>query len=160
MATEIERKFLLSNSDWQQHADNGQNLRQGYFAAPEQASRQRASVRVRTDGEQGYINIKSYELGISRQEFEYPIPLQDADQMLDGLCEAPLIEKTRYLVHYGDHEWEIDVFHGDNEGLVVAEIELGHEDEAFEKPAWLGEEVSADKRYYNVCLTRMPYKDW
>ena len=160
MGREIERKFLLKNSDWQSLAKAGQSLRQGYFAAPEESSRQRASIRVRTDGENGYINIKSYELGVSRQEFEYPIPLQDAEHMLDTLCESPLIEKTRYHVNHGKHMWEVDVFHGDNEGLIVAEIELEHEEETFDKPGWIGEEVSDDTRYYNVCLTQHPYKDW
>lgn len=160
MGREIERKFLLKNSNWQSQSGPGHNLRQGYFAAPEDVSRQRASIRVRTDGDKGYINIKSYELGVSRQEFEYPIPLQDAEHMLDTLCEPPLIEKTRYHVHHDKHVWEVDVFHGDNDGLTVAEIELEHEDEAFAKPNWIGEEVSNDTRYYNVCLVRHPYKDW
>lgn len=160
MGREIERKFLLKNDNWRTHADAGRRFRQGYFAAPEDAARQRASIRVRTDGDRGFLNIKSYELGVSRQEFEYPIPLHEAEQMLDELCEMPQIEKSRYLVKHGEHVWEIDVFTGDNDGLVVAEVELEHESEIFQKPDWLGEEVSDDTRYYNVCLVSHPYKDW
>jgi len=160
MGREIERKFLLKNDNWRSQADAGRQLRQGYFAGPEDASKRQASIRVRTDGEKGFLNIKSYELGVSRQEFEYPIPLQDAEQMLNELCETPQIEKQRYHVSVGEHVWEIDVFTGDNDGLVVAEIELTHETETFERPEWVGEEVSADTRYYNVCLVNHPYKDW
>lgn len=155
MAIEIERKFLLGNDDWRQLADQGQRMRQGYLAGS-----RKASVRVRISGDRANLNIKSATLGISRQEFEFPIPLEDADAMLDGLVEGPLIEKTRYHVVYGEHTWEIDEFHGDNQGLVVAEIELRHADEPFQRPAWLGEEVSGDPRYYNVSLVRHPYRQW
>ena len=99
-------------------------------------------------------------LGIQRQEFEYTIPVQDAEKLLDELCDKPLIEKNRYFIKKNKHTWEIDEFLGDNKGLIVAEIELNHEDEMFDKPVWLGEEVSNDKRYYNVCLVKHPYKDW
>lgn len=155
MATEIERKFLLRDESWRESANGGTRFRQGYLIGA-----QRASVRVRIEGEQANLNIKSATLGIQRQEYEYPIPLEEAEELLDTLCEQPQIIKTRYLVPYGKHTWEIDVFSGDNEGLVVAEVELGAEDEAFEHPPWIGEEVSGDTRYYNVCLVSHPYKDW
>jgi len=159
MAIEIERKFLLTNDSWRKQADVGNTMRQGYFAGPED-KKKRASIRVRIDNEGAYINVKSYKLGVSRQEYEYPIDRQDAEEMLETLCERPLIEKTRYKVLLGPHTWEIDVFAGDNTGLIVAEIELEDENEVFEKPAWLGKEVSDEPRYYNVCLIRHPYKDW
>lgn len=155
MATEIERKFLIRDAAWRQQADGGMRMRQGYMHGGE-----RASVRVRVQGDQAFLNIKSATLGVRRREYDYPIPLRDAEEILDNLCAAPLIEKTRYHVEYAGHTWEVDVFEGDNGGLVVAEIELDSEDEVFEKPAWLGEEVSHDPRYYNVCLVRHPYKEW
>jgi adenylate cyclase len=155
MATEIERKFLLKDDSWRKGGDTGTRFRQGYLIGAE-----RASVRVRIEGERANINIKSATLGIERQEFEYPIPLADAEELLDTLCEQPQIEKSRYHVPYGDHLWEIDVFAGDNAGLVVAEVELSAEDEAFEMPPWAGEEVSHDTRYYNVCLVKHPYSEW
>lgn len=155
MATEIERKFLLRDDSWQSGIEKSEAIRQGYLAGTE-----RASIRVRISDNQANLNIKSATLDVTRQEFEYPIPLNDANELLDSLSEGPLIEKTRYHVHHGKHHWEIDVFSGDNEGLVVAEIELDNKDEDFERPAWLGEEVSDDPRYYNVCLVKHPYKDW
>lgn len=155
MATEIERKFLLASEDWREQADQGQRLAQGYMNGAE-----RASVRVRIQDQQANLNIKSATLGIRRQEYEYPIPLADARQMLDDLCEKPVVEKIRYRVQHAGHTWEIDVFEGDNAGLIVAEIELEHEQEHFERPHWLGEEVSDDVRYYNVNLVKHPYKDW
>lgn len=155
MATEIERKFLLLNDSWRRDADAGISMRQGYLVGAK-----RASVRVRVSGERAHLNIKSATLGVERQEYEYGIPLADAEELLDTLCERPLIEKTRYHVRHGKHTWEIDVFSGDNASLVVAEIELDSADENFARPDWLGEEVSHDKRYYNVCLVTHPYKDW
>ncbi len=155
MATEIERKFLLKSEAWREAADGGTRFRQGYLIGAE-----RASVRVRIEGAAANINIKSATLGVQRQEFEYPIPLADAEELLDTLCEQPQIEKIRYHVPYGEHLWEIDVFEGDNAGLVVAEIELGDESEAFALPDWAGEEVSHDTRYYNVCLVKHPYSEW
>lgn len=155
MGTEIERKFLLRDESWRQQADEGTAFRQGYLIGAE-----KASVRVRIEGDRANLNIKSATLGVYRQEYEYPIPLADAEEMLDKLCERPQIEKTRHLLRHGDHTWEIDVFAGDNEGLVVAEVELASEDEPFELPDWAGEEVSHDTRYYNVCLVRHPYREW
>ncbi len=155
MATEIERKFLVNSDRWREQADAGQHLAQGYLIGAREAS-----VRVRIEGEQANLNIKSATLGIYRQEYEYAIPLADAREMLDTLCEKPAIEKTRYHVEHAGHTWEVDVFEGENAGLVVAEIELASESEPFEQPDWLGEEVSADPRYYNVSLVKHPYKAW
>lgn len=155
MATEIERKFLVTSDVWREAADNGTRFRQGYLIGAE-----KASVRVRIEGDKANLNIKSATLGVRRQEFEYEIPLAEAEEMLDTLCEQPQIEKVRYHVPVGAHTWEVDVFAGDNEGLIVAEVELADEEESFERPVWIGKEVSDDTRYYNVCLTRHPYKDW
>jgi adenylate cyclase len=155
LATEIERKFLVRDERWRKDADAGVAMRQGYLVGSE-----RASVRVRIAGAEAFLNIKSATLGIRRLEYEVPLPLEDAAQLLDALCAKPLIEKTRFHVQAGRHCWEIDVFHGDNAGLVVAEIELADENEDFVAPPWLGEEVSHDARYYNSSLARHPYKDW
>lgn len=155
MATEIERKFLVKNDAWRGAVKKASFYRQGYLANSDGAS-----VRVRVADGAGYLNIKSMTLGVSRHEFEYPIALSDAEQMLDELCLGPKIEKTRYFVDHGHHLWEVDVFEGDNEGLVVAEVELNAEDEDFERPSWVGQEVSDDKRYYNVCLVQHPYREW
>ena len=160
MATEIERKFLLANDSWRAQADAGTPMRQGYLIAASSQQQLKASVRVRIAGEEANLNIKSATLGVTRQEYEYPIPVHEANEMLDTLAEGPLIEKTRYHVPHGGHTWEIDVFSGDNAGLVVAEVELASADESFQRPSWLGEEVSDDPRYYNVCLVQHPFKDW
>jgi adenylate cyclase len=155
MAREIERKFLVRDDDWRGQAPTGIRYRQGYLSNDE-----RCSVRVRVGEGEARLNIKSATLGVERIEFEYSIPLADAEELLDKLCRTPLIEKTRYTVQHAGHRWEIDVFAGDNEGLVVAEVELADQDEAFERPSWLGDEVSHDPRYYNVRLLEHPYKDW
>jgi len=159
MAVEIERKFLLLDDSWREQVSSETVMRQGYFAGPD-LHQPRASIRVRIENQHASLNIKSYELSISRQEYEYEIALDDAEKMLDTLCEKPLIEKTRYQVATPNHIWEIDVFEGDNDGLIVAEIELANENEQFEKPVWLGKEVSDDPRYYNVSLIKHPFKDW
>lgn len=155
MATEIERKFTVVNDEWKNHVKSQSDYKQGYLS-----SDKTASIRVRVSGDKAYLNIKSATLGIERREYEYAIPKTDADDMLANLCEGPLIEKTRYFVAHAGKTWEVDVFYGDNAGLVVAEIELERADESFEKPAWAGEDVSHDPRYYNVCLVKHPYKDW
>lgn len=155
MAIEIERKFLLQNDNWREQGGQGIPYRQGYLAGGKFSS-----VRARIEGDQANLNIKSGNLTIRRTEYEYPIPLKDAQEILDNLCPGGVIEKTRYRVPHAGHIWEIDVFAGNNQGLVVAEIELQHEDEDFERPDWLGEEVSDDPRYYNVNLIASPYKDW
>ncbi len=155
MATEIERKFLILNHDWQEYTRSELHIVQGYLATNEFSS-----TRIRIQDDKANINIKSATLGIERTEFEYAIPVIDAQLMIDELCVKPVIEKTRFLVEHMQHTWEIDVFSGDNEGLIVAEIELSSTDETFEKPSWLGEEVSNDARYYNACLVKHPYKTW
>ncbi|KAB7627451.1 CYTH domain-containing protein [Alkalilimnicola sp. S0819] len=155
MAEEIERKFLLLNEDWRGAVQRSVAFAQGYLLGARQAS-----VRVRIEGEQANLNIKGVTLGVRRAEYEYPIPLADAREMLDTLCEGPLIEKTRHYVEHQGHTWEIDEFHGDNAGLRVAEIELAHEDEPFARPGWLGAEVSGEARYYNVMLVKHPYREW
>lgn len=155
MATEIERKFLVTNDRWRDAVVRSAVYRQGYLE-----SNPRVSIRVRIEDDQARLNIKSGTLGIERLEYEYPLPLADAEEMLDRLADGPLVEKTRHFVEHQGHTWEIDVFAGDNQGLVVAEIELSSPDEAFARPDWLGAEVSHEKRYYNVMLTRHPYRDW
>ncbi len=155
MATEIERKFLLANDSWREQADAGMAYCQGYLVGS-----RLASVRVRIQGERAFLNIKSATISITRQEYEYEIPVAEAREMLDTLCEKPLVEKTRYRIAQDKHTWEIDEFSGENQGLIVAEIELDDENESFEKPAWLGREVSDDVRYYNVNLVKHPYRDW
>jgi adenylate cyclase len=155
MAIEIERKFLLKNDAWRDDVVKHIDFKQGYLVGSD-----KASVRVRIEGDKANINIKGATLGIVRSEFEYEIPLQDANELLDGLCDQPFIDKVRHYVHIGKHEWEIDEFKGENQGLVVAEVELTDENEAFDKPLWLGEEVSSDKRYYNSMLVKNPFKNW
>lgn len=155
MAQEIERKFLVKGS-FKEAAFDALRITQGYLStAPGR------SVRVRLRGEQGFLTIKGPSLdgGLSRFEWEKEIGAQDARELL-ALCEPGIIDKTRWLVKAGRHTFEVDEFHGDNEGLIVAEVELSAPDEAFEKPAWLGEEVTGDRRYYNSALTKNPYKDW
>lgn len=160
MATEIERKFLVRGEAWRDQADQGVRYRQGYLTSLAPGGEAKVSIRVRMQGNAAYLNIKSATLGIRRQEFEYPIPAADAKGMLEKLCVGAVVEKTRYHVHFQEHVWEIDVFHGDNAGLIVAELELSDEHEVFARPGWLGDEVSEDTRYYNVCLAQHPYKDW
>jgi adenylate cyclase len=115
---------------------------------------------VRSDGARGWLNIKGVTVGAQRREFEYEIPLEEAEELLSDFAEAPLVEKMRYYVEAGEHVWEVDVFEGDNAGLIVAEIELRDVDEPFERPAWLGPEVTHDVRYYNTQLARHPYRNW
>ena len=155
MGLEIERKFLVFSDAWREQAGAGERYRQGYLFTDA-----RCSVRVRTAGDRAWLNVKGSTVGATRAEFEYEVPLADAEAMLAELCEPGRIDKTRYLVPAGAHTFEVDVFHGDNEGLVVAEVELGHVDERFERPAWLGEEVTEDTRYYNARLARHPWREW
>ena len=156
MATEIEHKFLLKNEDWRKaNIIKSVRYRQGYMASNKQSS-----VRVRISDHDAFLNIKGATLGVKRQEYEYPIPEQDARELLDNLCTKPLVEKTRYYVEHEGYTWEIDVFEGDNEGLVVAEVEIEEEGQDFPLPSWVGKEVSDDPRYYNSCLAEHPYKDW
>jgi len=155
MATEIERKFMIINDHWREDADEGMPIIQAYMG-----SNDKSSIRIRIQGEQANLNIKSKTLGIERSEYEYAIPLTEAKEMLENLCDRPFIEKTRYHVIHDHHKWEIDVFAGDNEGLIVAELELASADEVFSLPDWIGKEVSDDPRYYNICLVTHPYNKW
>ena len=152
MAKEIERKFLVKDS-WQPQSA-GIKIAQGYLSTvPER------TVRVRIKGNRGYLTIKGKNQGISRAEFEYEIPVQDAEELLQ-LAEQPILVKTRYLEQQGEFTWEVDVFAGENQGLLVAEIELPTEEAAFSHPAWLGQEVSGDVRYYNANLIKCPFSLW
>lgn len=155
MAVEIEHKFLVRDECWRREVERSVRMRQGYLT-----SDARCSVRVRVAGDQGHLNVKSGTLGIQRSEYEYLIPLAEAEEMLDTLCEQPLLEKTRHFVRFGGHLWEIDEFEGDNAGLIVAEVELSRIDEPFDQPDWLGADVSHDIRYYNSQLARHPYRTW
>ena len=155
MAVEIEHKFLLASNQWRELVSRSVIYKQGYLS-----SQPTSSIRVRISDKQAWLNIKSATIGTQRQEFEYEIPLSDAQEILDTLCAKPIIEKTRHFVIDGDHVWEIDEFYGDNAGLVVAEIELSAEGEVFSKPDWLGDEVTQVLRYYNNNLARNPYKNW
>jgi adenylate cyclase len=154
MPREIERKFLLKNDAWRALAHRVQPMRQGYLATGNQIS-----VRVRIADDEAWLNIKAGGLVASRQEYEYSIPLDEAGELLK-LADRPLVDKTRHLVEHDGMTWEIDEFHGDNSGLVVAELELEREDQEFEHPPWLGIEVTHLRRYYNVCLATHPYRAW
>lgn len=152
---EIERKFLVQNQDWRSQVTEAVSMRQGYLNLEKSCS-----VRVRIAGDTATLSIKGATLGAKRLEFEYSIPLDQAHVMLNEMRVGPQIEKIRYLVPQGHLTWEIDVFSGDNDGLIVAEIELSDPDESFDKPAWVGEEVTLDTRYFNTCLSRTPYSTW
>ncbi len=152
MGTEIEKKFLVVGSDWR--GANGTRICQGYLNRDKDRT-----VRVRIAGEQAYLTVKGATKGNTRAEFEYEIPLADAEQLL-ALCDGPTIEKIRHNVVHGDHLWEVDEFLGQNSGLVVAEIELAAENDAFSKPPWVGREVSDDSRYFNSQLATNPYCNW
>lgn len=153
MGIEIERKFLVRDDRWRVAAERSERMTQGYLGGDS------CSVRVRVAGERAWLNVKSRTLGTTRSEYEFAIPADEARAMLAEFCPAAL-DKTRHYVRSGDHLFEIDEFLGDNGGLVVAEIELAHADEAFERPAWLGDEVTDDARYYNVNLVRTPFRQW
>ena len=154
MGKEIERKFLVQNSDWKKLAQ-GTTYRQGYLSSVKERT-----VRVRTINDKGFLTIKGVTVGATRSEYEYDIPASDANEMLTNLCEKPLIEKRRYKIAQGNLTWEIDEFLGDNEGLIVAEIELPEEHTKFDKPAWVGQEVTGDPKYFNSNLTKNPFKKW
>lgn len=154
MAVEIERKFRITDVDFLARRA-GERLTQGYLSHDP-----RATVRLRVQGDNAWLTIKGKTHGASRSEFEYPIPTADAHAMLDEMCPEGVIDKTRYRIKVGEHVWEVDEFHGDNQGLVVAEVELDSEDQPFERPPWLGEEVTGDPRYYNSALSRTPYGQW
>ncbi len=154
MAQEIERKFLVKTDSWHKPED-GVRYRQGYLSTVKERT-----VRVRTAGEKGYITVKGITVGASRSEYEYEIPPADANEMLDRLCERPLIEKTRYRVAHGGLVWEVDEFEGENAGLITAEVELKREDQAVSIPDWVGQEVTRDPRYFNANLVAHPFSKW
>ena len=154
MGLEIERKFLLKNDNWRKLAQ-GVEYRQGYLSSVKERS-----VRIRTIKDQGYLTVKGVSRGATRVEYEYVIPVDEARAMLDTLCEKPLIEKKRYKVSHQGLTWEIDEFFGENQGLIMAEVELASEDQEFEKPDWIGAEVTHDSRYFNANLVHNPYSQW
>lgn len=154
MRTEIERKFLVRGEGWRAGA-TAKPMRQGYLHANEHMS-----VRVRRAGERAQLTVKGAQKGATRMEYEYEIPVSDAEVMLDTLCLPPLIEKVRYTLVLADATWEIDVFGGENAGLTVAEVELASEDQSVDLPDWIGLEVTNDPRYLNANLAKMPYKRW
>lgn len=154
MGIEIERKFLVKSGRWKPQQP-GTKFMQGYLNSDPDRT-----VRVRLAGERGFLTVKGRSRGSVRAEFEYEIPAADAMQLLDQLVLKPAIVKTRYLVKSGTHTWEIDVFERENAGLIVAEIELTTEDEPFEKPDWVGDEVTDDHRYQNSSLASKPYNSW
>ncbi|MBD2124701.1 CYTH domain-containing protein [Trichocoleus sp. FACHB-262] len=162
MATEIERKFLVKPEAWQQFQQRSDptllsstRYRQGYIS-----SSVSKTVRIRVAGDRGFITIKGPTVGYSRSEFEYSIPLADAEAMLDQLCDPPLIEKTRHRVAWDNLVWEVDEFAGENQGLMVAEVELSDTNQAITLPDWAGAEVSDDPRYFNASLAKHPYSRW
>lgn len=154
MGSEIERKFLVADAAVLNDYE-GVRYRQGYLAdgGP-------CTVRARVAGDKGFLTLKSPVKGLTRSEFEYEIPAGEADAILSTLCDGPLVEKMRYKIEHAGHLWEVDLFAGENAGLVMAEIELESEDEDFELPPWAGREVSEDKRYFNSYLAKHPYKEW
>ena len=158
MALEIERKYLVNLDTLtatQGELSDGTAIKQAYIATADNTV-----VRIRVAGTKAFITLKGENNGLTRTEFEYPIPLTDAEEMIEQLCLGPIIDKTRYLIPIAGHTWELDIFHGDNLGLVVAEIELSCEDEAFERPDWVTREVSHESRYYNSSLIDKPYSTW
>jgi CYTH domain-containing protein len=154
MGIEIERKFLLTSTSWKELAP-GTSYRQGYLNSTKERT-----VRVRTIDDKGFLTIKGLSVGATRVEYEYEIPVADAEHLLDELCEKPLIEKNRYKIAHGGFVWEVDEFFGENKGLIVAEIELESENQSFDKPEWVGEEVTGDPRYFNSSLIKEPYSQW
>lgn len=154
MGKEIERKFLIAGDEWRKLA-KGTAYRQGYLSTVKERT-----VRVRTIDDKGFLTIKGITVGATRAEYEYEVPAADANEMLTNLCEKPLVEKNRYKIKQNDLTWEIDEFLGDNLGLTVAEIELTDEAQKFDKPSWIGAEVTGDPKYFNSNLTKNPYSKW
>ncbi|RKY57711.1 MAG: adenylate cyclase [Candidatus Neomarinimicrobiota bacterium] len=154
MGVETERKFLVIGDAWRKSA-KGIKYRQGYLSSVKERV-----VRVRTIDDKGYLTIKGITTGATRMEFEYDIPTEDANRLLDEICEKPLIEKNRYVIKQGNLKWEVDEFFGENDGLILAEIELESENQQFTIPEWIGEEVTGDPRYYNSNLIKNPYRKW
>ena len=155
MPVEIERKFLLANDGWRNEVVRHCAMRQGYLGAPGG----KASIRVRLEGDRARLNIKSSVVGDTRDEYEYEIPVSEATEMLDNLCIGR-VEKVRHYIERDGLTWEIDEFQGDNEGLVVAEVELSHAEQSVPSPPWLGREITTEARYYNHSLAIKPYRSW
>lgn len=155
MAIEIERKFLVKHDGWRARVESASRIRQGYLS-----THTRLTLRVRVRDDEAFLTLKGASAGIARAEFEYPIPLADAEALLARFAEGALIDKRRHLVREQGWLWEVDEFFGDNHGLIVAEIELASVDQDFARPAWLGVEVSDDPRYFNARLARHPYCHW
>jgi len=155
MGIEIERKFLVENDSWRAAVEVEERIMRGYLA-----NNQNATVRVRIKGQRAFLTIKGMARGLCRAEFEYPIPVADAEAMLRDLAAFPPLEKIRYQVRHDRDLWEVDVFAGENAGLVLAELELERVDQAFALPDWVGNEVTQDPRYLNVNLARHPYRRW
>lgn len=155
MPKEIERKFLVDLTKIT--LPDGEPIKQGYFPI---ADTVKTVVRIRVKGKKAYLTIKGGNKGAVRAEYEYAIPINEALEMLEAMCQKPFIDKTRHEILVGKHLWEVDIFHGENNGLVVAEIELSEENEAFELPSWVREEVTHDSKYYNSNLLLNPYKQW
>ncbi len=153
MALEIERKFLVQEVAWRN--ETGTTYRQGYLSSAIERS-----VRVRVINKKGFLTIKGISRGAVRVEYEYEIPIAEAEAMLNDLCEKPIIEKTRFKIEFKGLVWEVDEFSGENQGLIVAEVELESEDQLFTKPEWVGEEVTSDPKYYNANLIHHPYSRW
>ena len=153
MGKEIERKFLVKGNDWRELAQ-GTHYRQGYLSTVKERT-----VRVRTIDDKGFLTVKGITVGASRLEFEYEVPVKDAFEMLE-ICEQPIIEKSRYKIKHSGFVWEVDEFYGVNKGLIVVEIELESEDQKFDKPDWIGEEVTGDPKYFNSNLIKNPFTKW
>ncbi len=154
MGTEIERKFLVNDNSWKRNVQ-AERCRQGYLCLGSGVT-----ARVRILAGKGYLTVKGGGSGFTRKEYEYPIPLADAEEMLEMLCAKPLIEKNRYRIEHEGMVWEVDEFFGENGGLVIAEVELEREDQMFSLPGWVGREVTGDRRFYNAALVRNPYSNW
>ncbi len=154
MAKEIERKFLVKGDSWRGQS-NGKRYRQGYLSTVKERT-----VRVRVAGDKGFITVKGVNVGPTRSEYEYEIPLADVKEILDRLCERPPIEKTRYRIQFGGLTWEVDEFEGENRGLITAEVELTDENQEVSFPDWIGAEVTGDPRYFNSNLVAHPFSRW
>ncbi len=154
MGQEIERKFLIKSKAYRKQATVIPII-QGFIGKDN-----KNVVRVRIKSKQAFLTIKGETLNASRSEYEYKIPLEEAREMLTNICKKPLIEKNRYELKYKNKQWEVDEFYGENQGLIIAEVELKHPDEKFEKPPWLGKEVTDDPKYFNVNLIKKPFSKW
>lgn len=155
MAIEIEHKFLVVSDDWRKSVSKSQRMGQAYLA-----SESNVTVRARIAGSQAWLTLKGASSGIAQLEFEYEVPVADAQQIITELSDSAVIDKTRHTIMHNGHEWVVDEFHADNDGLIVAEIELQSEDEKFDVPGWAGDNVTADYRYRNKYLAHKPFQDW